>query len=78
MNHMNGRFAVVKRRMYQIFIAEKEGYVPDEVGVMRVQMVKTIAALYIAFLTWYLYKHALIFGEITTLYAVSSFRCVRT
>jgi len=74
MNHMHGGvLARFKRSMYKIFIAEKEGYVPDDVSFSRVVACEIIAGLYIAFLTWYLYKHALVVGSMTTLTAVLSF-----
>ena len=73
MNHMGGWLKNFKRLMYRIWVAEKEGYVPDEVSVVKNLACRLIALFYIAFLTLYLYKHALVEGQISTLWAVASF-----
>ncbi|GMI27446.1 hypothetical protein TeGR_g8763, partial [Tetraparma gracilis] len=73
MNHMTGRSAGFKRYMYKSFIAEKEGFVPNEVGRFWVWSCETIAFLFIAFLTFYLYKYALVMGQATINWAVGSF-----
>lgn len=73
MNHMSGGYAWIKRAMYKYFIAEKEGYVPDSVSRPKVILFEGLAATWIFFLTYYLYKHSVIKGQLTTLEAVATF-----
>jgi hypothetical protein len=73
MNHMTGRFSTLKKALYKSFIAEKEGFIPDDVERSTIIFCESIAFMYILFLTFYLYKHSLVEGQITTLLAVTSF-----
>jgi len=73
MNHMKGTFAPIKRSLYKNFIAEKEGYVPDEVSRFKVISMEIFAGLYICFLSFYLFQHSIKYGQLTTLIAVGSF-----
>eukprot|EP00520_Triparma_pacifica_P008787 CAMPEP_0118636156 /NCGR_PEP_ID=MMETSP0785-20121206/2462_1 /TAXON_ID=91992 /ORGANISM="Bolidomonas pacifica, Strain CCMP 1866" /LENGTH=2563 /DNA_ID=CAMNT_0006527243 /DNA_START=9 /DNA_END=7697 /DNA_ORIENTATION=- len=73
MNHMKGRFAPFKRYLYKNFIAEKEGFVPDQIGRFKVVAMELIAAVYVLFLTYFLFKHSIKYGQLTTLRAIGSF-----
>lgn len=63
----------MKRYLYKNFIAEKEGFVPDSITRWKVVAMELIAALYVLFLTFYLFKHSVVNGQLTTLKAVGSF-----